>query len=64
MRHKKLKIVLLSLLLSGTSLAMIADQAVGSCCGSRESVDIEIWWWVAIAAEIILLVYIAKKKTN
>lgn len=64
MKHRKLKITLLSLMLAGTVLAMITDQAVGSCCGSRESASIEIWWWLALATEIALLVYVISKKPN
>ncbi len=64
MKHKKLKLVFLSLILIGTVLAMIADQAVGSCCGATESANIEIGWIFAIAAEIALLVFVAWKSTH
>jgi hypothetical protein len=64
MKHRKLKLALVSLLLAGTVLAMIADQAAGSCCGARESSNIEIGWWAAIAIEATLLVYIAKRISN
>ncbi len=64
MNHKKLKIGFLSLLLAGTVFALVADQAVGSCCGASESANIEIWWWMAIAIEITFLAYVAKIRSN
>jgi predicted CDP-diglyceride synthetase/phosphatidate cytidylyltransferase len=48
----------------GTLIAMVADQAVGSCCGSRESANIEPWWWIALVVEIVVLVYVLTRKSR
>jgi hypothetical protein len=60
-KYKKVLLIIISIAIIVTILAMLADQAVGSCCGSSESANIEAWWWVAIFAELFALIYISKK---
>ncbi len=62
MKHKKIIIGLLGLVLTGTVLLMLADQAVGSCCGASEQAKIEVWWWLIIGLQIGALYYVYKRK--
>lgn len=63
-KAKIIWVIVLATSLVVTGLAMTLDQAVGSCCGAREQISIEIWWWLVLTLEFVGLVFVIKRKSR